>query len=37
MAWSTIVVEVLGGFAVILGAFVAIFSPLMAAVLGSPV
>jgi putative oxidoreductase len=33
MAWSTILVELLGGFAVILGAFVAIVSVPMAAVL----
>src|SRR6266853_1045035 len=33
MAWSTILVEVLGGFAVILGAFVALVSLPMAAVL----
>src|SRR5438445_5507756 len=33
MAWSTILVELLGGFAVILGAFVAIASVPMAAVL----
>ncbi|SRR6266446_6992890 len=33
MAWSTILVEVLGGFAVILGAFVSLVSLPMAAVL----
>src|SRR5712691_8462561 len=33
MAWSTILVELLGGFAVILGAFVALVSLPMAAVL----
>ena len=33
MAWSTILVELLGGFAVILGAFVALVSIPMAAVL----
>ena len=33
MAWSTILIELLGGFAVILGAFVAIVSVPMAAVL----
>lgn len=33
MAWSTILVEVLGGFAVLLGAFVALASIPMAAVL----
>jgi putative oxidoreductase len=33
MAWCTILVELLGGFAVILGAFVAIVSVPMAAVL----
>jgi putative oxidoreductase len=33
MAWSTILVELLGGFAVILGAFVAIASVPMAIVL----
>src|SRR5258706_8995407 len=33
MAWFTILIELLGGFAVILGAFVAIVSAPMAAVL----
>src|SRR5919108_3570168 len=33
MAWSTILIEILGGFAVILGAFVALVSVPMAALL----